>query len=160
MTPDRKAPWPVNRDTMSRAYAIASRYYAQGMDRDDLTQEALIGALAARRDYRPDRGLFPTFEWHCMKLRVMEAVRTSRSPTRGNGESPARLTEHVPAFQTTENLAEIRAELRAITGRLFLLSPTERRMLTGLLNGRSYSQLGPHRQVSNALQRARRKLAA
>lgn len=160
MRPDRKAPRPVDSDTVSRAYAIASSFYAQGMDRDDLAQEALIGAVQARRDYQPGRGLFPTFEYHCMKLRVMEAVRTSRSPTRGGGEIPATLTEHIPAFQTTENIAEIRAELRAIISRLFLLSPTERHALIGVLNGRSYSQIGQHRQVSNALQRARRKLAA
>jgi DNA-directed RNA polymerase specialized sigma24 family protein len=48
--------------------------------------------------------------------------------------------------------------LRQITDAIRRLSPLERRVLLGVVNGRRYEELGPPKVVDNALQRARRHL--
>ena len=151
----------VNAETVKRAYQIASGFFAAGMDRDDLAQEALIGALAARRTYRPDAGCpFSAFEHGCMRRRVLDAVNRSRTVGRGSGVTAGELTEEHPGPQSVPDLAEHRAELHRLLAALPALTLTERRAVVGFAVGCTYKELGRKKEVDNALFRARRKLAA
>lgn len=150
---------PVTLATMRRARNATRGMFAPGLDREDLQQEALIGALKARRTY-DGSSPFLAFEWLCMRRAVISAARSATGPERGGGTWMEDLPEDVAAMHTTEHLAEVRAELRAIAARALLLSPIERRAIEGVANGLTYQEIGgPFKQIDNAVQRARRKLA-
>lgn len=151
---------PVTQETMRKAYGIASHYFAAGMDRDDLAQEALIGALQSRRDYRPEHGPFTAFERGCMKRRIFDTINRSRMEKRGGGVWDKPITDEQPSRHTTVEIAEHRAELRRLLRSLRTFTPIERRAVVGFAIGLTYDEIGERKQVDNALARARRKLAA
>lgn len=60
------------------AIGVASRYYMQGGDLNDLRQEARVGVVKAIRDFRPDSGApFGAFVRVCIERQVITAVKTA-----------------------------------------------------------------------------------
>ena len=60
-----------------RLFGIAARYFAPGLDRDDLMQEATIGFFKAVRDYKSDRGEFVGFAELCVRRQVITLIKTA-----------------------------------------------------------------------------------
>lgn len=153
--------------------SIVARYFAPGMDRDDLLQEARIGLWKASRDFRPDAGSsFPSFAALCIERQVQTAIVTARrnkhralnnasaldAPISNDGEGLT-LADILPAPIRTDRESVPWAALRE------LLGPLERRVLDELASGLSQDALAKRlavspKSVDNALQRIRRKAAS
>lgn len=163
---------PVTAATVRRAYGIASALYAPGLTTDDIAQEALLGALKARRDYRPEAGPFGPFEQLCMERQAFTAVKLARRLKHGpiNDSLRAKVTEegdvldpvdlvyHPTSIDTLERVID-RENVVELAVRLATLSPFERVCVCGFANGLTYEQMGA-KTADNALHRARKKLAA
>ena len=140
-----------------------------GYDREDLRQEALIALFSAMETYRPGMGAsFDTYAASCISNRITDAARKAAaggnrtlnesSSLEGNGDE---LPDGAPDPGTA---AEARDELeRVLKAMEQRLSALERKAMLMWLRGYSASEtaqaLGRSpRSVSNALDRARRKL--
>lgn len=163
------------------AYSIADGYYLPGSGFDDVRQEALLGLLAAIRDYRPGLGRrFPSFVRLCVERRVIEAVRlATRQKHRPISEAVRVVVsdegkELVDAFEIAPSnlgrdphlVAVEHENVRELTARARTLTATERRAIGGVTSGYTYCEIEgvpegeKPKWVDNAVQRARRKLAA
>jgi len=151
---------------------IANDYFLPGGDRDDVEQEAFIGLWEAARCYNGEIP-FTAFASIVIHRRLNDALRRARRGKHGPLNTALRsipleedseridIGEAIPAWNTdADEILERRDEIRAMVGRLGSLTPLERRVLAGFLDGREYSEMGPTKSVDNALQRARKKLAA
>ena len=119
---------PVTEHTLRLAYRISGDFFAVNLDRDDLAQEALIGALQARRSYNPAMGAWVPFEWSCMRRRCIDAVRKSRPASEF-------LTDDLSA---PEDLSlEAREALAAVRG----LPLDQQRVVISLALGLSYAEI-------------------
>lgn len=159
--------------------AIAGRYFAPGVDHEDLLQEARIGAWAGLRDFRPGQGAsLRTFVSFCAERMVQTAVIAARRRKHEHLNDAASLD--APVREDGDNLGDLlgsdadplaqislRDELRSIVDRLNdveLLTEVERAAIVGIeLEGRSYDEIreplrASRKQIDNAVQRARRKL--
>jgi RNA polymerase sporulation-specific sigma factor len=57
---------------------IARSYFLIGADRDDITQEGMIGLFKAIRDYKTDNDTsFSTFAHMCIKRQILSAIKTA-----------------------------------------------------------------------------------
>ena len=57
---------------------IARSYFLIGADRDDITQEGMIGLFKAIRDYKNDNeASFSTFAHMCIKRQILSAIKTA-----------------------------------------------------------------------------------
>ena len=157
-----------------------------GCEREDLAQEARIGLLAAIRAWRPQRGPFPAFASHCVRNQALLAVKAAArhkhqfltraislnheygGDATSSGE-PCALTllDALPATDTGTD-PEVRLllneQLRSMVRAMPSLTQRESHALAGMLDGRSYAELGPAiggstKAASHAADRARRKLA-
>ena len=156
---------------LSLIHAIASKYRIEGLDADDLTQEGLLGLLAAVKTYDIDKGAsFRTYAGLCVNRRFITLLK------RSVGSSCKPLNDYVSLYDDgldenrlgfSENPEEQYIENEALS---FLqksisdsLSKKENQVLTLYLAGDSYTdiadklQLSP-KSVDNALQRIRKKL--
>jgi RNA polymerase sporulation-specific sigma factor len=158
-----------------------------GCQREDLAQEARIGLLAAIRAWRPERGPFPAFASHCVRIQALLAVKAAArhkhqfltraislnheygGDVTSSGEPcTLALLDTLPATGTgndPETRLLVNEQLRTVVGAVPSLTERERRALAGALDGRSYAELGPiiggsTKAASHAADRARRKLAA
>jgi RNA polymerase sporulation-specific sigma factor len=156
---------------------IANRFYFAGADRSDVEQEALIAITVAVRSYRGDAGVpFSAFASLCINRWLATAVvrsrrqkhralnEASRRATDEDGDSFA-LAERIPDHRAgPDDLAITRERLRETLARFETLSPLERAAIIGVANGVSYKEIGerfgPKKTIDNAVQRARKKLAA
>jgi RNA polymerase sporulation-specific sigma factor len=159
----------------------ARHYFLAGADRDDVTQEGLLGLFKAIRDFDPQReASFHSFAELCVTRQIISAVKsaTRRKHTPLNGyvsltssapddEGGERLLSDIIAARDLCDPAEIVISAwRAATirdGVLGALSPFERDVLRLYVSGCSYQRiaevLGRHtKAVDNALQRIKRKL--
>lgn len=159
----------------------ARAYFVMGAERDDVVQEGMIGLHKAIRDFSA-RGLatFSTFADVCVTRQLITAVKTARrhkhtalnasisldQPPQDDAHDRA-LRAAVSGTLTSDPQAIVlgkqgRAEmLRRIRQRL---SPLEAGALSGYIRGRSYYEIARDlsrgvKQIDNALQRAKRKLA-
>jgi len=159
-----------------------------GCDREDLSQEARVGLLAAIRAWRPARGPFPAFADRCVSNQALLALKASAarkhqvlsfalsldSPQDRHaspfGERPAPpLLDTLAARRDTLTDPELRVlvqeQLTSVRRALPTLTQSERAGLAMALNGQSPTRLAstlagsPH-AASQAAHRARRKLAA
>jgi RNA polymerase sporulation-specific sigma factor len=159
----------------------SSRYYLQGAERSDVTQEGMIGLYKAIRDYAPQRGTeFAPFAQRCITRQIISAVRGAQrakhQPLNASisleGGLDVRGTEawEADAWASAGPAGDpavdvvARAEAEAI-GRWCSdhLSPMEVEVLRRHLAGDSYAQIGAAngltpKAVDNAVQRIRRKL--
>ena len=157
-----------------------------GCERDDLAQEARIGLLAAIRAWRPERGPFPPFAARCVRNQALLAVQAAArhkhqllaravslnyengaDAKAGDDRSVLPLLDAFPAPEgrtNPETRLLVSEQLRALVSAAPSLTERERRALAGMLDGRSYAELGPiiggsTKAASHAAGRARRKLA-
>lgn len=159
----------------------AGAMFAPGLEWDDFMQEARIALYSAVMDWSPGKGAaFVGFANMVLSRRLWTVVLTARRAKHGplNGSldllgPPPGI--HDPEVQLADVLGteaddplrrvidrEALAELRVKAERL---SPLERAVVAGQLAGMTYEQVaaglvGDQKTVDNALQRARRKLAA
>ena len=155
------------------ALAISRAYFLPGAERADLEQEAMLGLFKALRDYRPDGGMsLRNFVALCVRRQVISAVKTAtrqkhepltwavRHETNEDGDELA-AAELIPDPRAdVVDLIAAREELGRIAGVVRdRLSPLERHALIGFATGHSYEDLGGHKLIDNALQRARHKLS-
>lgn len=132
---------------------VSRRYFAPGMEREDVVQEGMIGLLAAFRSYKGDpRVPFEPFASLCVVRRIQTAVTRARS------------VRHAPLNAA---LPLSRAGLVTSPPSGFALpsdlSPLENDVLRLIQEGASRvnvaAQLGRDlKSVDNALQRARQKM--
>lgn len=156
-------PQPITQATFRRAYGIASDFFAAGMDSDDLAQEALIGAVQARRSWRPGTGCsFGTFERRCMRRRVIDVVETALRSKRGSGVRELPLSEIGDrSLETCNEHWSAMADVRQLPVR-------QQRTLVRLAAGFSYVEIAAAegvttKRVDNDIRLARaelRRLAA
>ena len=140
-----------------------------GYEKEDLRQEALIALFSAMETYRPGMGAsFDTYASNCISNRITDAARRAAaggnrtlnesSSLEGEGDAlPDGSPDPADAAETKEELETV---LKAMELRL---SDFERKVMVRWLRGFSASEpaeaLGrTPRSVSNALDRARRKL--
>lgn len=141
--------------------------FLTGGDAEDLTQEGMLGLLAAVRSYAPEReAAFPTYAEVCIRNRLYNAIRDAeRLKNKPLNES---LPMEEELFRPEERGLEerivtqdhLRQVLRAFSQRLTEL---EKKVLEQYLEGISYKQIAntlgiSPKSVDNAVQRIRRKL--
>ncbi|MCD7838504.1 MAG: sigma-70 family RNA polymerase sigma factor [Clostridiales bacterium] len=157
--------------------ACARPLFLMGGDSEDLTQEGMMGLLAAIRSYSPERGVsFHAYAETCVKNRMISAVRSA------SGKHHTPLNDSIPIetplfdenchYTATlpesdpEEILITRESIQERLGSLFSkLSDFEAEILKLYLSGLSYSEIAdqadrPVKSVDNAIQRIRRKLDA
>lgn len=153
------------RQTTPLIHAQLRDFRGNGVEDEDLAQEALMGLLAAVRSYRADGGAtFTTYATTCIRRRLLSALRHSASRT--NHELPLEedldLTDPAgdPALliQEQEELETLLARMRQ------RLTPLEYSVLLLRLSHLPYEEIARRLSVSkkavdNAVQRLRRKLS-
>ncbi len=152
--------------------------FLAGGDSEDLIQEGTFGLLSAIRSYDPDEGVaFKTFAEHCIRMRLLSAIKTatrlkhfplndgisleelSEDPSADISALPE-LTRHDPERLILAK--ESREELNEFFSRC--LSRNENSVLGLYLEGLSYREIAERlgktpKSIDNAVQRIRRKLA-
>lgn len=153
--------------------ALSREYFAPGLDRDDLLQEASIGLWKACRDYRAALGVpFKPFAVMCVRRQLITAIKAATrdkhrplnhalnldSPLPGSPDDSTPLHELIadPSSDVAE-VAERRQRIRDLQTTMGTLSPMEHEAVLHVANGGSYAG---DKRTDRALQRARRKLAA
>lgn len=162
--------------TARRSYG--SIFALHGSDADDLEQEARIGILRAIRTWKPGHaGPFEAFVSMCVRRTLSEKLRLSASLKHEvlNGSARVHHLDSGDVIDATEAVADPRLDplqiacdretLREIGQAVAGMSELERRALIGNAIGETYEEIAQDRgaswkTVDNALQRARRKLAA
>ncbi len=161
--------------------AKAKSYFLMGADREDVIQEGMIGLFKAIRDFSLRRlGGFRKFAALCVTRQIISAVKcasrqkhsalnayVSMDAPPAEGDDEAMLQEVLAAEPSSspEEVVIGRELQRRLNGEMReSLSELEREVLRRYLRGHSYRDiatgLGTNvKQVDNALQRAKRKLA-
>jgi RNA polymerase sporulation-specific sigma factor len=161
------------------ARARARSYFLAGGDRDDTTQEAMIGLYKAVRDYAPGHGAsFRSFAELCITRQILTAVKTATrhkhaplntyvSFDRPREDDPDHtLEDTVAAADAGDPLDQLVAsdELRRLQEAFEeVLSGLETDVLSLYVEGRSYQEIADLlgrrvKSIDNALQRIKRKL--
>lgn len=156
------------------------RWFVDGMDRDDLLQEARLAGWLAGAKWSPSRGMSPT-SWARLHVQsqMKNLVKASRTMGRFAAVAPLRLDAHVgrdgegleladmiPDGQPSivDQIAKRQQPTAAETLNLLAdrvgLTPLERHCVAGVMNGQSYEEIGNPKAVDNALMRAKRKMRA
>lgn len=183
MTPSRRTP-VVGEGALVVRFMPVIRYLARGYSwpgasKDDVLQEAMIGALGGIRTYRPDRGRsFNSFVVFATRRHLFTCIRLA------NGQKYALLNTSLreaenddgdlgPILELLDDpTADVhrqlvaRLELRETIDRLPLLTDAEQRAVVGFALGASYRELNLRDtddkaavgSVDNAYARGRRKL--
>lgn len=153
--------------------------FLAGGDSEDLIQEGMFGLLSAIRQYDPDqKASFKTFAEHCIKNRLLTAVKSASStkhiPLNARVSLDALLSDesqttslaYAVSFQKSPEEQVLARENKMELQQSFkrCLSPMERNVLRLYLDGLSYQEIAeqtgkPIKAVDNAIQRIRRKLA-
>lgn len=146
----------------------AARYSGAAIEKDDLTQEGMLGFIAAVYAFRKEHGIsFSSFAGHCIKNRIVSSVRTISSKKR----IPLELTVPIEERQdspSNELSPEESLISRQETERISLLiekelSEKERSVFLLYLQGLRYGQIAAEcgctaKSVDSTLQRVRKKL--
>ena len=153
--------------------AHAARFYLPGADHDDVLQEARIAFANAVRGFRPDAGAsFRTFAALCITRRLASAVPAAQRnkhmalSSALHGEEAEHAWASVPATAGDPRARALAAERRhELASATTSLSALERQLLGHALLGWSSAQTARRlglaaKTADNALQRARRKVAA
>lgn len=157
-------------------WTLVRKYFAPGLERDDLMQIARLAVLEAFEAFNPDRGNRPSFVRLVVERRLKDEVLSATRPKHGplnnsvtvledRGEQTPALDLQPTGDPGPHRRAEIAADLAAISQASTGLTELERQVLGGILGGDSYRQIaarvgGDVKCVDNAAQRARHKLAA
>ena len=175
---DREAEEALAERYLRLVRACARPLFLAGGDSEDLIQEGTFGLLSAIRRYSPEDGTsFKTFAEHCVRMRLLSAIKSAsrlKHIPLNDGISLEELSEDPGADiaalpesfrQNPERLIlakESREELSAAFSRC--LSRFEVKVLNLYLEGLSYREIADRlckdaKSIDNAVQRIRRKLA-
>lgn len=153
--------------------ALARRYFAPGLTREDICQEARLGVWEGINGWDPDGGRsLKNFIWLTAERSVITAVKTATRGKHGplneaqSMDAVLGATESVTLHDlmggpSTETEALGRAELTELRERIETeLTPAEGRALLGPGLGFAYEECGASgKTVDNARQRAKLKLS-
>ncbi|MBQ9719403.1 MAG: sigma-70 family RNA polymerase sigma factor [Oscillospiraceae bacterium] len=175
---DRKAEECLAERYMRLVRACARPLFLAGGDSEDLTQEGMFGLLNAIRQFDPSAGVsFHTFAEHCIRMRLLSAVRSAsrlKHLPLNDGLSLEQLSEDpgaqlsaIPVIfrRSPEDLVLARESKEELYAELAqCLSKMEAQVLERYLEGLSYREIAQElkrdeKSVDNAVQRIRRKLA-
>jgi RNA polymerase sporulation-specific sigma factor len=187
----RQGEHAAQREVLRRYEPLVQRVVSRlrppaGCERDDLAQEARIGLLRAIRAWRPERGPFPAFADRCVRNQALLAIHAAArhkhqllsraipldseqggDPINGERACPTLLDALAAPGAGTDPEARllVSEQLVSVVRALPTLTESERRALTGALEGLSYERLAPvlggtRKAAAQAAYRARRKLAA
>lgn len=159
--------------TLTEKYIPISKYHASlfsdcEVEKEDLTQEGMIGFLSAVFTYKSGMTVsFGTYASRCIKNRIVSCVRLSRSKKR----VPQNLLvpiencdEALQAEQSPENELISKAEANRISLLISKeLTPKEQQIFRLFLSGMSYGEIAEKtgsskKSVDGTLQRIRKKL--
>jgi RNA polymerase sporulation-specific sigma factor len=159
------------------AYRLARGYFAPGLERDDLRQEALVGVMKAYRSWRPGHaGTVASFVRLCVTRQLVTALKTAQREKHGplndayrtlRLEGSGEIVDTIDAVEEPDSdpadVVERRERLRAVVRGFAGLTPLERQCVVMFANGRSYAEMDAVigtgiKSADNALTRARRKL--
>ena len=138
--------------------------HCDGVEDEDLVQEALMGLLAAVRSYRAEGGAaFTTYATACIRHRLLSVVRrygplaNREVPMEDSPELPDTAADPALYLQEQEALEGLLARLRT------QLTEREYRVLLLRLGDCSYAEIAARlgittKAVDNAVQRIRRKI--
>ena len=146
-------------------HAQIHRLRWDGIEAEDLAQEALIGLLAAVRTYRPEKGAaFTTYATTCIRHRLLDAIRRCGDQT--VNEVPLEEDADLPDFSADPALLmqEQEGTDRLLSQLKNRLTPLEYQVLLLRLSDCSYEEIARRietskKSVDNAVQRIRRKLS-
>lgn len=168
---DPQAFWELAERYMSLIRAKAVRLRGGALDEEELSQEGLLGLLAAARFYRTGKNAsFPTFADVCIRNRMITALRRAEKdkgtlgvPLSLNQEEEVRALP-AGAGADPEALFDDSEACEALLLRIMqALSRMEREVVLLRMKGCSYAEIASsmhttEKAVDNALQRARGKL--
>ncbi len=159
----------------------ARAYYVAGAERDDVIQEGMIGLFKAIRDFSSDQlSAFKTFAELCITRQIITAIKTAtRQKHRllntyipldtpiGSEDEHRTLADTIceyPSEGPEELLLRREFQGRALRLMRQGLSRLEGKVLMLYIDGKSYEEIGKElgcsvKQVDNALQRAKKKMA-
>lgn len=145
----------------------AGRFCGPSAEKEDLTQEGMLGLISAVFAFRQDgKASFATFADHCIKNRIISAVRTASS-TR---QIPQELTVPLDSenILIDDNSPEDSLIAQSESERIYRLIKTslsekEKTVFLHLLAGMSYEEIAARegctaKSVDSTLQRVRKKL--
>jgi len=147
--------------------------FLAGGDSEDLTQEGMMGLVAAIRTYSPEEGAsFRTYAEVCIRRRLLSAIKTASRYKHGplnhavsfdsslfdEMSQPYLLRDLEEQILSQERADEMHQQLGHV------LSGFEHEMLRLYLEGLGYQEMAelagkPVKSVDNAVQRIRKKLA-
>lgn len=179
VTGDREAEEQLAMRYLRLVRSCARPFFLAGGDSEDLTQEGMFGLLSAIRQYdETQNAAFKTFAEHCIRNRIISAVRSASAPKHTplnegvsldsllSDESQTHLSAYSEMFRQSpeeqvlarENVQEIFLSFKEC------LSKFENSVLEFFLDGLSYHEIAnltgkDVKAVDNAIQRIRRKLA-
>ncbi|MBQ8135397.1 MAG: sigma-70 family RNA polymerase sigma factor [Clostridia bacterium] len=143
--------------------------YHSGLENDDLFQEGMIGLHNAVKTFDPyNTASFRTYAGVCIRNHLISVIRAANSnknrinsytvPLSDQTDEPASaVTEPENVVVAKENVRELWVQIEK------KLSDTEKQVLFGHLDGRSYSEIANKlgitaKSCDNAMQRVRHKL--
>lgn len=138
------------------------RYYVPGYTREDMEQEALLAIIQALPKHRPERGPVTTYARFAARRNIQDLIRVAKASRQGalNESRFAPENSYLDA-PTLDGQVEARERLRNALTVIAGMPALERRAVIGTALGFTYAEIGDGaKQVDNAVQRARRKLAA
>lgn len=175
---DRKAEETLTGRYLQMVRACARPFFLAGGDSEDLIQEGMFGLISAIRQFDPAHGAsFQTFAEHCIKKRIISAIRSASRLKHfplNDGLSLEQLSEDTllpvaaipgcvqPSPEELVLARESKEELYSAFRNC--LSKLEKKVLDLYLDGLSYQDIALHlgkdaKAVDNAVQRIRRKMA-
>ena len=170
-------------DTLFSSYSKligqkARAYYLVGADRDDITQEAMIGFYKAIRDYRADKNTsFRAFAELCMTRQILTAIkaalRLKHLPLNSYIPFDRDALKDMSSSEDQTNVSDFKGDPQSLfvekeSGELAqkelcdLLSDLEKKVFDRYFLGESYEEIADSlnvttKSVDNAVQRIKRK---
>ena len=149
----------------------ARSFYLAGAEQEDVIQEGMIGLLNAVRNYNNQKEVsFDIYAGLCIKRQILNAIRMAANQKNSLLTSAISLDDIFPSGkifeeENPEDEAIKNEEIKRLKTKITkLLSPLEKKVLQGYLDGKSYEDIGVHlgcekKSVDNAIQRIRKKLS-
>lgn len=159
-----------------------SKYFIIGADKEDITQEGLIGLYKAIKDYKKDKqSSFKSFANLCIERQLITAIKSSNRQKHMPLNSYLSLNMNIYANDDDNNETEIinvldsnmiEDPLDTITKKEYYssvenaidtsLSEFEKKVLSRYIQGESYIKIAqkldtPVKSIDNAIQRIRKK---
>ncbi|MGV8082137.1 MAG: sigma-70 family RNA polymerase sigma factor [Coriobacteriia bacterium] len=179
---DSRATDAIVRRYRNLIHSRARSYFLIGAERDDLVQEGMIGLLKAIREFDESRlTTFSSFADVCVSRHILSAVKgaarrkhsplngyVSLWPSRDEGSPGTSVADALSSVETADPAEIVLAAAQAgsLEERLRgTLSRFEAKTVSLYVAGHSYCEIAdmlgrPPKAVDNALQRAKRKIAA